>query len=96
MFVFLKMIWITAVIVASVALLWFLFFLIFHRTAIGPAGPFILYFIWIPALLFVTASINLIAKGKMPNNLIAQIIFILFLIIFSIGFSGTLLRHPSF
>ena len=91
-----KVIWIIAVAVAVVAGLWFLYLVQYNRTKIGPAGPYTLYFICIPTLIFAIASIVLLIKGIVPTNTIAQIILVLFLIIFSLVFSGTLLRQPSF
>jgi len=91
-----RVIWIAASAVAIVALLWFIIVVVSNGTAIGPAGPFILQFVWFPTLIFATVSIICIVKGRTPAKLHEQIILILFLTIFSIIFSGTLLREPSF
>lgn len=91
-----KVIWIIAVVIAGLALIWFMFLLIRDRTDIGPAGPFILYFIWCPVLVFVDVSIVLLIKNKVPVHIISQSILIMFLVIFSLVFSATLLREPHY
>lgn len=91
-----KAIWIIAVVIAGLALIWFMFLLIDGRYMIGPAGPFILYFIWFPVLVFVAVSVVLLIKNKIPVHIIYQIILILFLVIFSLVFSVTLLREPHY
>lgn len=91
-----KAIWIIAVVIAGVALTWFMFLLIDSRYMIGPAGPYILYFIWFPVLVFVAVSVVLLIKNKIPVHIIYQIILTLFLVIFSLVFSVTLLREPQY
>lgn len=91
-----KIIWIITVVIAGLALIWFMFLLIDDRNMIGPAGPFILYFIWFPVLVFVAVSVVLLIKNKVPVHIIYQIILILFLVIFSLVFSVTLLREPHY
>lgn len=91
-----KVIWIIAVVIAGLALMWFMFLLIRDRNDIGPAGPFILYFIWCPVLVFVAVSIVLLIKNKVPVYIISQSILIMFLVIFSLIFSATLLREPHY
>lgn len=91
-----KVIWIIAVAIAALALMWFMFLLINDRTDIGPAGPFILYFIWCPVLVFVAVSIVLLIKNKVPVYITSQSILIMFLVIFSLVFSATLLGEPHY
>lgn len=91
-----KVIWIIAVVIAGLALMWFMFLLINDRTDIGPAGPFILYFIWCPVLVFVAVSIVLLIKNKIPVHITSQSILIMFLVIFSLVFSATLLGEPHY
>jgi len=89
-----KIIWIIAVVIAALALMWFMFLLIRDRNDIGPAGPFILYFIWCPVLVFFAVSIVLLIKNKVPVHITSQSILIMFLVIFSLVFSATLLGEP--
>lgn len=91
-----KVIWIIAVAIAGLALMWFMFLLIRDRNDIGPAGPFILYFIWFPVLIFFAVSIFLLIKNKVPVHITSQSILIMFLVIFSLVFSATLLGEPHY
>lgn len=91
-----KIIWIIAVVIAVIALFWFMYLFISDKYMIGPAGPFLLYYIWFPVLIFVAVSVVLLIKGKVPVHLIKQISLILFLIIFSLVFSATLLSEPQY
>lgn len=91
-----KVIWIIAVAIAGLALMWFMFLLIRDRNDIGPAGPFILYFIWFPVLIFFAVSIFLLIKNKVPAHITSQSILIMFLVIFSLVFSATLLGEPHY
>jgi len=91
-----KIIWIIAVVIAGLALMWFMFLLIGNRTDLGPAGPFILYFIWFPVLVFFGVSIVLLIKNKVPVHITSQSILIMFLVIFSLVFSATLLGEPHY
>jgi len=81
-----KIIGIVAVVVSTAALLWFMFWVRTDRARIGPAGPLILYFIWIPTLIFVVTSIILLLKDKSSTNEISQIILIVISVI-SLAFS---------
>lgn len=91
-----KLIWIIAVVIAGLALMWFMSLVIDDRNMIGPAGPFILYFIWFPLLAFFIVSLVLLIKNKVPVGIISQIILVLFLVIVSFVFSATLLREPHY
>lgn len=91
-----KAIWMIAVLMAGSGVAWFLFLLMNDKTNIGPAGPFILTFIWAPALIFVVVSTVLLIKNKVPAHPFNQTLLLLLLVGFSFIFSLTLLREPHY
>jgi len=91
-----KITWILAVVVATIAAIRFLIIVIADRNSYGPTGPFVLYFVAIPTLVFVIISTVLLVKNIVPGNKIVQIFLVIFLVIFTLVFSLTLFTQPSY
>jgi hypothetical protein len=85
-----KIVWVLVVIVAIIALAWFMYEAWFTYRLLGGIGYFIFIFIWIPTLIFVLGSILLLIMNKIPKNFGTQVVVILILITFVFFFPGTL------
>ena len=91
-----KIIWITAVVVVSISMLWFLL----GTTAFFQRGIDLVtaaYYIvaWAPALLLVGLLILLLKKGWIPNNIFLQIVLTLVIIALSVFISKTLFQNVN-
>jgi len=91
-----KVIWYIALAIASVAVLWFGWLVIFRHTWIGPAGPYLLLFIWLPTLAFVVISMIFVRDRSVVSSIDVSIFFILFFSFLSFPASSILLNEPSF
>jgi len=89
MHISIKMIWIISIIAVALSMIWFVIgsTAFFNRNI----NTFILTFVWIPALIFVSFSIFILKKNPFPENMkiSVQIIIISLIVIFSIGFTMT-------
>jgi len=82
-----KVIWVTAIVVTSISMIWYLLGSTagFQR-GIDLVMTTIYIAIWVPALIFTAASIVLLKKGWQPSNIYAQIFLAIALIAISVFF----------
>ena len=91
-----KIIWIIAVIVVFVSLMWFLLGTTsFFRRGIDLPTTYLFITVWTPALLFTILSVILLTKGWIPASLIARIGLLAAVILFSLAFSSTLFKNVN-
>lgn len=91
MHMFLKWMWIVAIAVVSLSLVWFLLgsTALFQRD-IDLVTTFVFVQVWAPALILTGLSILLLKRGWMPSNIFMQIGLGLAIIILTSIFTGTL------
>jgi hypothetical protein len=89
---FVKIIWIAAITITAVGLFWFAYLLKYKRNEIGPEGVFVLYFIFIPMIIFIIVSIVLLINGIIITK--KRAVIILILITLSLFNSKTLFDAP--
>ncbi|MCL2717360.1 MAG: hypothetical protein FWE14_01060 [Lachnospiraceae bacterium] len=88
-----KLIWIFAIVITFISLLWFLVgTTAFFQRGIDLETSFLYIFLWLPALLFIAVSIFALKKGWMPNHIYAQINLILVILFLTIVFSINLIK----
>ena len=92
----LKSIWITAIVVISLSLMWFLLgSTAFFQRNIDIVTTFIFTYVWVPALLLIGVSILCLKKGWVPSNIFIQIGLAIGIITLSVIFSSTLFRYVN-
>ena len=85
-----KNVWIVTIVISSIALLLSLFVFVF-KPFDGLTDGFILFFVFLPTLIFTIISTIFVVKDKIPNTFAGQIFLVVLSVVFLVIFSGTLL-----